>query len=202
MRISDDRYSRDRQRLDLALRLIRLEARTNTIRTWTGLTDDRIRKLYRSYVLSQGDAAVPRHRGKSPRQAAFFTRSARATGEASALASVCCLLEVLPASLVRDSARTLPSVARGDLLVRAFDAFRAFVPGSDLSFEHAVFLVIALAQGDELRLAHCPGCRGFVVAERIAVREPRCVPCAEESEPRGNPVRTRVRARGRAVTGA
>jgi hypothetical protein len=51
-----------------------------------------------------------------------------------------------------------------------------------LSFEHAVFLVIALAAGDELRLAHCAGCSGFVVADRMALREPRCVPCAEESE--------------------
>ena len=50
MRVSDDRYTRDRQRLDLALRLIRHEARTFTIRQWTGLSDDRIRKLYRSYV--------------------------------------------------------------------------------------------------------------------------------------------------------
>jgi hypothetical protein len=49
MRVSDDRYTRDRQRLDLALRLIRHEARTFTIRQWTGLSDDRIRKLYRSY---------------------------------------------------------------------------------------------------------------------------------------------------------
>jgi hypothetical protein len=45
MRISDDRYSRDRLRLDLALRFIHHEARTHTIRAWTGLTDDRIRKV-------------------------------------------------------------------------------------------------------------------------------------------------------------
>jgi len=45
MRISDDRYSRERLCLDLALRFLRHEARTQTIRTWTGLTDDRIRKL-------------------------------------------------------------------------------------------------------------------------------------------------------------
>jgi hypothetical protein len=50
MRISDDRYSRERQSLDLALRFLRHEARTQTIRTWTGLTDDRIRNLYRSYM--------------------------------------------------------------------------------------------------------------------------------------------------------
>ncbi len=68
MRVSDDRYTRDRQRLDLALRLIRHEARTFTIRQFTGLSDDRIRKLYRSYVLHDGHAAccviAASHRGR------------------------------------------------------------------------------------------------------------------------------------------
>jgi hypothetical protein len=45
MRITDDPYSRERLCLDLALRLLLHEARTQTIRMWTGLTDDRIRKL-------------------------------------------------------------------------------------------------------------------------------------------------------------
>ena len=41
MRVTDDRYCRDRLRFDLALRLIGHEARTHTIRAWTGLTEDR-----------------------------------------------------------------------------------------------------------------------------------------------------------------
>jgi hypothetical protein len=45
MRISDDRYSRERARMELALRFLHHEARTQTIRTWTGLSDDRIRKV-------------------------------------------------------------------------------------------------------------------------------------------------------------
>ena len=88
MRVSDDRYTRDRQRLDLALRLIRHEARTFTIRQWTGLSDDRIRKLYRSYVLNHEPKSVPRHRGKSPRQAAFFFRIAELNFQAAQLASL------------------------------------------------------------------------------------------------------------------
>mgnify|MGYP000532382387 CR=1 FL=1 len=64
MRVSDDRYSRDRQRIDLALRFIHHEARTRTIRIWTGLTDDRIRKLYRSYVADDVGAARERRGGR------------------------------------------------------------------------------------------------------------------------------------------
>ena len=77
MRVSDDRYTRDRQRFDLALRLIHHEARTRTIKQCTGLSDDRIRKLYRSYCLERETCAVLRHRGKSPRQAAFFFKLLR-----------------------------------------------------------------------------------------------------------------------------
>ena len=68
MRISDDRYSRDRVRLDLALRFIRHEARTQTIRAWTGLTDDRIRKLYRSYFDRASGAALVIAEGREARE--------------------------------------------------------------------------------------------------------------------------------------
>ena len=63
MRISEDRYSRERLCLQLALRFLEHEARTQTIRTWTGLSDDRIRKLYRSYM-TRASRYVPRHRGQ------------------------------------------------------------------------------------------------------------------------------------------
>src|SRR5579863_8971671 len=87
MRVSDDRYTRDRQRFDLALRLIRHEARTYTIREWTGLSDDRIRKLYRTYVADRGTRRVLRHRGKSPRQPAYFFRTSARSFQAAQLAS-------------------------------------------------------------------------------------------------------------------
>ena len=45
MRISKDGCSRERLCPDLAFRFLRHEARTQTIRTWTGLSDDRIRKV-------------------------------------------------------------------------------------------------------------------------------------------------------------
>ena len=63
MRISDDRYDRERSSLDLALQFLRHEARTQTIRLWTGLSDDRIRNLYRSYMSRGGSSrATPGNR--------------------------------------------------------------------------------------------------------------------------------------------
>ena len=186
MRISDDRYSRERARMELALRFLHHEARTQTIRAWTGLSDDRIRKLYRSY-LSQARRHLPRHRGKSPHQIAYFTRSLRLQEETALLASVLSLLGVVPAgSPVGVSAAaaaacaggaSLPGVTRGVLLCQAFEAFRLLLPSAQISFEHAVFLAIALARGDQLRLGDCGDCGSLMVTERFPLRSARCTHC-------------------------
>jgi hypothetical protein len=197
MRVSDDRYSRDRQRLDVALRFIRHEARTHTIRAWTGLTDDRIRKLYRSYLCGSGAAPVARHRGKSPQQTAFFTRTPRVQQESAVLASLCSLLGVVPTRQLADATRTLPGVARGELLCQAFEAYRALVLSPQITFEHAVFLVTALARGDELHLSGCESCGSLFVADRLALRGGRCPHCAQPEAAPSHPAAAR---RSEAVT--
>ena len=180
MRISDDRYSRDRLRLDLALRFIHHEARTHTIRAWTGLTDDRIRKLYRTYLFEAGGASVARHRGKSPRQAAFFTRSSRMRRDSAVFASVSSLFGLITRqSIVVDrSAQHAPTVARGALLCETFEVYCALVGETQISFEHAVFLLGALISGEELRVAHCRDCSGVLVTDRLALRVPVCNECS------------------------
>lgn len=176
MRISDDRYSRERLRMELALRFLRHEARTQTIRAWTGLSDDRIRKLYRSY-LSQARRELPRHRGKSPHQVAYFTRSQQLQLESAVLASMLSLLGVIPPPAPGAAATALPGLARGALLCTAFEAYCAFVPAAQISFEHAVFLASALTRGDQLRLGGCAGCGCVIVTERFPARDQRCHLC-------------------------
>jgi hypothetical protein len=177
MRISDDRYSRERARMELALRFLRHEARTHTIRAWTGLSDDRIRKLFRSYV-SQARRHLPRHRGKSPHQVAYFTRSLRLQEETAVLASVLSLLGVVSTAAARGAGTPLPGITRGELLCQAFEAFRLFLPAAQISFEHAVFLTSALDRGDQLRLGDCAGCGTLIVTERFPLRAARCARCA------------------------
>lgn len=184
MRITDDRYSRDRLRFDLALRFIRHEARTHTIRAWTGLTDDRIRKLYRSYLRESAGSVPRRRRGKSPQQAGFFTRSLRMQQETAIFASLCCLHELLePGEPLQPRGHAHNGVARGELLCRAFEAYLACVPGAQISFEHAVYLVGALGRGDELELANCTGCDSLTIRDRLSLRETRCAHCGERAEP-------------------
>jgi len=192
MRISDDRYSRERARMELALRFLRHEARTQTIRAWTGLSDDRIRKLYRSYM-SHARRYLPRHRGKSPHQIAYFSRSLRLQEETALLASVLSLLGVVPAPLpaaapaapfALEPAGALPGLTRGELLCQAFEVFRLLLPSAQISFEHAVFLATALARGDQLRLGGCADCGSLMVTERLALRAARCHHCAGAGQAR------------------
>lgn len=190
MRICDDRYSRDRLRLDLALRFIRHEARTQTIRRWTGLTEDRIRKLYHSYCERPGAAAAPRPRGRSPQQSSFFIRTPRMREEAALLASVCTLLGALPARrATRAGSHRLPEAAgperssqpryaEGFALCEAYEAYRALVPLAHIDFERLMCLHALLGRGDEIRLACCGGCGALIVTERIGLRAALCIACA------------------------
>ena len=74
MRATDDRYRGEQAKFDLAMRMIRHEARTGTIRYLTGLNDDRIRKLYTSYF-KYAEAPVRRQRGRSPTRVGPLVRT-------------------------------------------------------------------------------------------------------------------------------
>ena len=69
-------------------------------------------------------------------------------------------------------------MARGALLCEAFETYRALMGESQISFEHAVFLLGALLAGDELRVAHCRDCSGVLVTDRLALRTPVCNECS------------------------
>jgi Flagellar transcriptional activator (FlhC) len=190
MRVSDDRYTRDRQKFDLAVRLIRHEARTYTIRQWTGLSDDRIRKLYRSYVMNGEAQSVTRHRGRSPRQAAFFFRNPEMNFHAAQLASL-----FLMYGLVGRGERGLEpryhlgSLDSGALLCRAYEAYREMHKPASISFEHAWFLLLALARHDEVGVARCVNCGALRVRDLLARRKLTCGNCdgAIESAARAAP---------------
>ncbi|HXP66963.1 MAG TPA: hypothetical protein VN815_15915 [Steroidobacteraceae bacterium] len=184
MRVSDDRYTRDRQKFDLAVRLIRHEARTYTIRQWTGLSDDRIRKLYRSYVSSSGTQSVARHRGKSPRQAAFFFRNSEVHFQAAQLASLFLLFGLLNEGM--NAARLgfrLGSLESGALLCHAYEAYRQLHSPARISFEHAWFLLSALARRDEIGLTRCRECGEAWLRDLFGRQWDLCTSCAAARKP-------------------
>jgi len=178
MRVIDDRYTRDRERFDLAWRLIHHEARTLTIRAWTGLSDDRIRKLYRSYVAAHGPRCV-RHRGKSPRQIAFFFRTPNHQFHAAQLSSFYLLYGLLAGTFIGiESHYRVGSLESGALLCEAYEAYLQLHAPAQISFEHAWFLLLALARGEELALARCEFCGGVLIRDLLARRRPPCANCS------------------------
>jgi hypothetical protein len=58
---------------------------------------EQIIKLYRSYYQHDAAAAVTRHRGKSPRQAAFFFRNPEVTFHAAQLARLYLIYDLVGA---------------------------------------------------------------------------------------------------------
>lgn len=178
MRITDDRYTRDRLRLDLALRLIRHEARTSTIRQWTGLSDDRIRKLFKSYIEHAGDRRLRRHRGKAPRQVAFFLRNAEVRLQAASLASFLCQFGLLspPGPAAADDGDRLGSGAR---FCEAYEAFLQQHARPQISFEHACFLRRALQRQRDLCLDDCGACGALLVVTPFTGRPGSCGFCSD-----------------------
>jgi hypothetical protein len=135
---------------------------------------EHIRKLYRNYTFDVDGTRPVRHRGKSPQQPAFFTRSIRARQETALLVTLCRSIGALPTVPVRIE----PGLGRAELLCEAYEIYRTQVASPLISFEHAVFLLGALCRGDELTLGSCRDCTAVVVSDRWAMRAPRCLVCA------------------------
>lgn len=157
MHISNDRYFRERQRHDLALRMIRHEARTCTIKSCTGLTEDRIRRLCRTYA-AHSDALPVRRRGKSPQRIAFFTRNVRLAFESSCLASVFAAFGLLQRAY--DPSVEAASLEFGALFCDAFETHRQLSRTAEITFEHAWFLLQQLQSGRAVHLTRCRECHG------------------------------------------
>src|SRR5580693_7283532 len=189
MRVSDDRYTRDRERFDLALRLIRHEARTFTIRQWTGLSDDRIRKLYRSYVMNHDAERIFRHRGKSPRQAAFFFRNTELNFQSAQLASLYLMYGLLGGTDSGLEPRyRLGSLESGALLCQAYEAYLDLHAPASISFEHAWFLLLALARRDEVAVSRCEVCGGVRLRDLLAKHKSACGTCGPAAAAAGGAV--------------
>ncbi len=181
MRITDDRYSRDRRRLDLAYRMIHHEARTKTIRIWTGLSDDRIRKLYRSYIATHG-ATVCRHRGKSPTQVAYFLRNLETRRHAAALAGLYSLFGLMATD--GDEPVVGGALHWGELFCRTYETYLTLHQPQRISFEHACYLLHVLRRRAELRPDPCPRCQGLMIVDTLRRHGSVCSWCESEARER------------------
>lgn len=189
MRLTDDRYASEKNQFELALRMIGHEARTRTIRECTGLSDDRIRKLYGTYFRNSGNVSVRRRRGKSPRQIGRFVKNPDHQLQATTLVALYCAGLLLR---IDEQDRVFPCWPRPDVefghrMCRAFETYLLVHERPLLSFEWAWNLLHRMSRGDELYLASCGECRGRYVQDAYALDLRVCPACEIEAQRRRRP---------------
>ena len=177
MRLTDDRYAGERSQFELALRMIRHEARTRTIRECTGLSDDRIRKLFSTYFFGRTD--VRRRRGKSPRQVQRFVKNPTNQLQATTLVALFCasfLIRIDKEDKIH-ACWPRPNVEFGQRLCRAYETYLVLHDDAKLSFEWAWNLLQCISYNDELYLAECTSCTARYVQDAYALDKGICPTC-------------------------
>jgi hypothetical protein len=179
MRVTDNRYASERSQFELALRMIGHEARTRTIRDCTGLSDDRIRKIYSTYFRNTGNVQVRRRRGKSPQQVGPFVKNPLNQLEATTLVALfsTSLLLRIDASNHIHACWPRPDVEYGHRVCRAFETYLLLHPRPKLSFEWAWSLLQNVSKNDELYLASCSSCRTNYIQDAYALDHGTCPSC-------------------------
>src|ERR1700716_2374496 len=170
MRISDDRYERDRRKYHLAMWMVQHGAHTRTITQWTGLTKYRVRTLVRGYEHSRH---IKRHRGASPFQPAYFFSSLALECETAVFGYIAVQTQTIPEGAPSEGARLSPGLERGERLMSAFEVYQALVPNARISLEHAILLVRELSEHKVLSLRHCDSCGALIVFDQLGSREVR-----------------------------
>ncbi len=186
MRISDSRYARERTQFELAMRMIAYEARTCTIRTCTGLSDDRIRKIYTTYFKTEPRMKVRRQRGKPPTRISVYVKSELNQSEATTLgllyndAGLMRLHHDAPSPLLMPQT----TVEFGQRFCLAYDMYCLLHPARRICFERAWFLLEALARGDELQFTRCAGCENIYVYDSLSLSKTECPGCRRRGRSR------------------
>ena len=180
MRVTQSRYDGELHRFHLAIRMLGLQARTSTIGRYTGLSSDRIRKAYVSYVNEHGKNKLPRRkRGRPPSRVARFFKTPNQHCESTVLVA----LFMHAGLLVRENSNRyrLPSsmsmLARGLRLCDAYETHRNVMPDGEMSLELAATLLRALGETHELIIAGCEVCGALYVQDAYALdygRSPFC----------------------------
>lgn len=182
MRVTQSRYDGELDRFHLAIRMLGLQARTSTIGRYTGLSSDRIRKAYISYVAEHGKNKLPRRkRGRPPSRVAHFFKTRHRHCESTVLVSLFMHAGLLvpdgPARCMVPG--TLSLLSQGRRLCDAYEMHRRMMPGGEMSLELAATLLRALGETHEMVITECEYCGALYVHDAYALdygRSPFCDP--------------------------
>ena len=186
MRITQSRYAGELNRFELAMRMLRLQARTGTIARYTGLSNDRIRKAYASYVREHGLNKLPsRKRGRPPSRIGRFLGTPQRHCESTVLAA----LFMHAGLVVRDESsrchvpRHLTGLMAGRRLCDAYDMYRMLMPQGQITLEVAAALLRAIGETQDLIMTFCGSCRAIYVQDAYALDYGRGPCCDWTPEP-------------------
>ena len=175
MRATDDRYRGEQAKFHLAIRMIEHEARTGTIRYFTGMNDDRIRKLYTTYFKDRA-APVRRQRGRSPTRIGPLVRTPQRALESGVFANLLFVNGLI--SVEQPPGPPLKyNVDLGHRFCECFESFDLLVPRSALSFEWGWNLLVSMRRGDELGIARCDRCSICYVFDVLSLPRSACPAC-------------------------
>lgn len=170
------RYMREKGQIELALQMIAYEARTHTIRGCTGLSDDRIRRLYSTYFKGAKGVRVKRQRGKSPHRTDVYTRNLETQRQSAALASLYVQFGLLPMHELSPPPTAIRDISYGTRFCQAYSLYRAISSKPEFCFERAWALCEALQLADELVVRLCRTCSGLFVHDQLSLKPTIC-PC-------------------------
>lgn len=172
MRISNHRYSRDRNRYDLAYAMLQLGARPKTVTAWTQLTEYQIRNVADEYP-----EHLVRHRGRPPKSVAWFWREARRQQEGAIVAALLVLLRVVSPGSPSKADCPARSVSTGMKLCVLYQEYARLTPHPCISFEYALLLFEELRRGDTVILHRCPRCGAATLADPLSAPPHVCAIC-------------------------
>jgi hypothetical protein len=176
---AEDRYSRDLKRYELAVRLIRHDAWTETVRSWTGLSDSSVLRIRHACGESARKGTIAGRRGPVPRRVTRYLVSRRNRIESAAFIGLCHLMGLIPAHPVAKAMRTYPSIARGEQVCAAFERFRMLVPDGEVTLDQLARLLLSVVEGAALTLTRCAGCGTIWLLDLSGETSRRCLLCEE-----------------------
>lgn len=175
----EDRIGLNLRRHQVALRMIAHRARRRTIVNFTGLTRERIKTLRREWnVRSKG-----RRRGPSPTSLSTFFRE-EMRDEVAVVALFLKIYGAMSSERIPRAANVYPNLDRGERLCEVYEAYRTYLPESEVTFELIVLLAIELAEPDSLEMRRCLTCPRLIVLEILSLRHRHCPQCEEAEEER------------------
>ena len=178
--LSDDACNRDLRGLQLALRMIRHEARTQTISSWTLVSPKRVRSLSTRFRRQASNTDLSRHRGPPPTRLANLLKSPHLNLEFSAIAGLCQWAGVLPQEALSNAAKSLPGIERGEQLCYTLELFQVIVPYSRVTLDQLILLVTTLAERTEWQLGACHECSGALLIDLLGSKSTLCASCERE----------------------